>query len=72
MAVRGRDMELYLRRVFGLDDAILGNSIFANTGLGIDLDDDGVTLNDSVGHSDHQANHHQNFPALSSVSRSGA
>ncbi len=43
-------------------NAILGNSIFANLGAGIDLGDDGVTLNDSAGHSG--PNNYQNFPVL--------
>jgi titin len=45
---------------------IRGNSIHDNGGLGIDLGDDGVTLNDSVGHSG--PNNFQNFPALTSAS----
>ncbi len=47
-------------------DAILENSIFANSKLGIDLGDNGVTLNDSSGHSG--PNLFQDFPVLTSAS----
>ena len=48
-------------------DAILGNSIFANSGLGIDLGDDGVTLNSPSG--PHTGpNNLQNFPLITGVS----
>ena len=46
-------------------DAILENAIFANTQLGIDLGNDGVTLNDSSGHTG--PNLFQDFPVLSSA-----
>jgi hypothetical protein len=46
-------------------DAILGNSIVANAKLGIDLGNDGVTLNDSMGHSG--PNLFQDFPVLTSA-----
>src|SRR5208283_258123 len=46
-------------------DAVLGNSIFANAQLGIDLGDNGVTSNDSAGHSG--PNLFQDFPVLSSA-----
>jgi hypothetical protein len=54
----------------GTGNAILGNSIFANNGLGIDLTGDGVTLNDP-GDVDSGANNLQNFPVLTSVTTSG-
>ena len=55
--------------------SILGNSIFSNSGLGIDLSihppngainwfGDGPTQNDSAGHSSEVPNHGQNFPVL--------
>ena len=45
-----------------IHDAILGNSIYGNTNLGIDLGNDGVTLNDSEGHSG--PNLFQDFPVI--------
>jgi CSLREA domain-containing protein len=44
-------------------NAILGNAIYDNVGLGIDLGDDGVTAND-VGDGDAGPNTGQNFPAI--------
>jgi len=55
----------------GTNNAILSNSIFTNTGLGIDLDNDGVTSNDA-GDSDNGPNGLQNFPMLSSAAISGS
>ena len=46
--------------------SVLGNSIFSNGGLGIDLNGDGVTLNDSCD-SDTGANNLQNYPVITSV-----
>ena len=60
--------------VFGfptLRNEILGNNIFANGSLGIDLTNDGVTPNDGAGDPDIGDNGLQNFPALSFVA-SGA
>ncbi len=51
-------------------NAIEGNSIFANTGLGIDLTDDGVTLN-TPGGPHTGPNDSQNFPVLTSASSDG-
>jgi hypothetical protein len=45
--------------------AIRGNSIHDNAGLGIDLRGDGVTLNDSAGHTG--PNNFQDFPILTSA-----
>jgi hypothetical protein len=50
--------------------AILGNSIFSNGGLGIDLSDNGLTLNDD-GDGDTGVNNLQNFPVITSVTNSG-
>ncbi len=51
-----------------IENAILGNSIYLNSGLGIDLGDDGISLNDP-GDTDLGANLFQNHPDLISVSR---
>jgi hypothetical protein len=60
----------------GTGNAIRGNSIFANNSgdpaypvIGIDLGDNGVTLNDRAGHTG--ANLFQNFPVLTSAVRIG-
>ncbi len=50
-------------------NAILGNSIFSNTKLGIDLGDNGVTANGASGHTG--PNLFQDFPVLSSVLTTG-
>lgn len=54
-----------------INNALLGNSIFSNAGLGIDLEVDGdpncgVTPNDA-GDADDGPNHLQNFPVIHSV-----
>ncbi|MCC7368339.1 MAG: hypothetical protein IT306_07950 [Chloroflexi bacterium] len=50
----------------GAQAAILGNLIYANAGLGIDLGDDGVTAND-VNDGDSGPNGLQNFPVVGSA-----
>lgn len=49
-----------------ISNTIINNSIFSNGGLGIDLDDDGVTPNDNCD-VDVGANDLQNFPVLISA-----
>lgn len=51
-----------------MGNSVLGNSIFTNGALGIDLNDDGVTTND-VNDADMGPNALQNYPALSSAHR---
>ena len=48
---------------FPVEDAIRGNSIYENGGLGIDLEDDGQTVNDATD-SDSGANQLQNHPEI--------
>jgi trimeric autotransporter adhesin len=55
----------------GTGNSILANSIFANGGLGIDLDDDDVTPNDA-GDVDAGTNDLQNFPAVTSAKSNGS
>ena len=54
----------------GTGNLIEANSIFANTGLGIDLGSDGVTPNDP-GDTDDGPNELQNFPVLASAASYG-
>ncbi|HVK14131.1 MAG TPA: hypothetical protein VM597_35645, partial [Gemmataceae bacterium] len=54
---------IVLRNDTTTNNAIRGNSIYANLGLGIDLGDDGPTLND-VGDGDTGPNGFTNFPVL--------
>ncbi len=49
-----------------LGNAIRKNHVYRNTGLGIDLNDDGVTPNDT-GDGDTGANDQQNFPIVTSA-----
>ena len=51
-------------------DAVLGNSIFSNAKLGIDLADNGVTHNNASGHTG--PNLFQDFPVLTSAISSAA
>jgi Ca2+-binding RTX toxin-like protein len=53
----------------GAGNTIRLNSIYSNTGLGIDLGGDGVTQNNSVPHTG--PNHHENFPVLTAVASAG-
>src|SRR5439155_7912517 len=57
----------------GAGDVILGNSIFSNTGLGIDLGFTGVTANDVTPPTDADtgANNLQNFPVIASAVLTG-
>ena len=50
----------------GTGNAILGNSIYSNGFLGIDLSDNGVTQND-LDDADTGPNNYQNFPVLNTV-----
>ncbi len=51
-------------------NAISSNSIFSNTGLGINLELDGATPNDSCDN-DSGGNNRQNFPVITSANSSG-
>ncbi len=53
----------------GSGNEIRLNSIFSNTGLGIDLGGNGVTPNNSAGHVG--PNNYQNFPVITAVTSAG-
>ena len=53
----------------GTGNDIRLNAIFSNTGLGIDLGGDGVTLNNSVPHTG--PNDYENFPVITGVTSAG-
>jgi CSLREA domain-containing protein len=55
----------------GMGNAILGNSIINTDSLGINLSNDGVTPNDP-GDTDTGPNNLQNFPVLTTASKSGS
>jgi CSLREA domain-containing protein len=57
-----------------LHNGILGNSIFSNQQLGIDLGGDGVTPNDAldVDTGAQTANEFQNYPAITTITPNGA
>jgi hypothetical protein len=59
-----------IRFMGGNGNAVRGNSIFSNGGLGIDIDANGVTAND-VKDTDFGPNNTQNFPVLTSVTSVG-
>ncbi len=77
IAYNGQD-GIYITTEGGIaiNNALLGNSIFNNGGLGINLEaeDDpspGVTLNDP-GDGDSGPNNHQNFPLITEVAANGS
>ncbi|PON17365.1 hypothetical protein C2W62_13580 [Candidatus Entotheonella serta] len=61
---------IYVNSVAGTGNHFLGNRIYANGGLGIDLGTDGVTANDA-GDSDSGPNNLQNFAVLTSAEFNG-
>jgi CSLREA domain-containing protein len=50
-----------------VNNLIAGNSIYSNSGLGINLGNDGVTANDPPPDADEGPNHLQNFPVITSA-----
>lgn len=61
---------VYVDITGGAGNSIRGNSIFMNTGIGIDISNVGATGNDSLD-PDTGANNRQNFPILNSANNDG-
>ena len=55
----------------GTGNSFLGNSIYSNTGLGIDINDDDLNLANDVNDVDTGPNNQQNFPVLFNAVQSG-
>ncbi len=64
----GSGVVIHAEASVSFDKGILGNRIYQNGGLGIDLEDDGLTPNDpGDADGDNEANRLQNFPEIRSV-----
>ena len=55
----------------GTGNSMIGNSIYGNAGIGIDVDSSGVTANDILD-PDSGSNNQQNFPVITSATVNGA
>jgi len=51
----------------GLRNRILGNAIYSNAGLGIDIEGDNLVTNNDPGDGDGGTNNRQNFPVIAAV-----
>ena len=71
IAFNGRGVLVDANTTTSINNSIRGNSIYSNSGLGIDLNNDGVTLND-LSDGDLGPNGLQNYPVLTSAAVFGA